>query len=292
MRVTLSIALSSLLVTVASAQQVTYVTTIQPFRFILQEVVGERAQVRALLPPGASPHTHNLRPSDIRAAQEATALFSGGHGLDDWANELPCRRKFTLLALVPGDSLLRLGMHQNIQPAPHAHSHQDVDPHFWTDPLLVRAMLPALVDSLCKVDPAGCGAYRGNAAMFARQLDSVTTAIAAELSKARGARVILAHPFFNYFLRRFGIEVVGTVELAAGSEPSARDLQRLILAVRTTGAKAIFTHPQLPDRPARVVAEAAGIPIFQLDPLGGVKGRTSYAQLLWHNAHILARVLQ
>ncbi|MBC7185720.1 MAG: zinc ABC transporter substrate-binding protein [Calditrichaeota bacterium] len=292
MRVTLSIALSSFLVTGASAQQVSYVTTIQPFRFILQEVVGERAQVRALLPPGASPHTHHLRPSDIRAAQEATALFSGGHGLDDWADELPCPHKFTLLDLVPKDSLLQLGTPGNTKPAPHAHSHQGVDPHFWTDPLLVRAMLPALVDSLCKVDAAGCVVYRRNAAIFARQLDSLTTAIAAELRKARGSRVILAHPFFNYFLRRFGIEVVGTVEFAAGSEPSARDLQRLTLAVRTAGAKAIFTHPQLPDRPARVVAEAAGIPIFQLDPLGGVEGRTSYAQLLWYNARILAQVLQ
>ncbi|MCR4438423.1 MAG: metal ABC transporter substrate-binding protein [bacterium] len=292
MRVTLSVVLSTLLVAIAGAQQVSYVTTIQPFRFILEEVVGERAQVRALLPPGASPHTHHLRPSDIRAAQEATALFSGGPGLDDWADELPCARKFSLLALVPQDSLLRLGTHGSPQPAPHAHSHTGVDPHFWTDPVLVRAMLPALVDSLCRVDRAGSAVYRRNASMFTRQLDSLTTALAAALSKVRGARVILAHPFFNYFLRRFGIEVVGTVELAAGSEPSARDIQRLRLLAQTTGAKAIFTHPQLPDHPARAVAEAAGIPIVQLDPLGGAEGRTSYAQLLWYNARILARVLR
>ncbi|MDZ7270335.1 MAG: metal ABC transporter substrate-binding protein [candidate division KSB1 bacterium] len=292
MRIGLSVLLVACLIGSAGAQQISYVTTIQPFRAILQEVVGSRARVHALLPPGASPHTHHLRPSDVRAAQEATALFIGGRGLDDWASELPCPRRVVFLGLLPQDSLLHMNNKHRTKQGEHQHAHGDVDPHFWTDPLAVRALLPALVDSLCAFDPAGCILYRTAAARFAARLDSLTEAIALTLDKARGSRVLLAHPFFNYFLRRFGIEVVGTVEVAAGSEPSARVLQRLSREATASGARALFTHPQLPDRAARVVAESAGIPLHQLDPIGGSEGRFTYEELLWYNTRILARVLR
>jgi len=290
----LTVAINFLLLASALAQQVTYVTTLQPFRFILEEIAGSRARVHALLPPGASPHTHQPRPSDVRAVEQAAALLMGGRGLDDWARELPCRRLVTLIDLLPEDSLLHIAPHgkAEVSGSDHAHVHAGVDPHFWTDPLLVRALVPVLVDSLCRIDPPGCQQYRANAAAFAQSLDSLTVAIATSLKGARGARVVLAHPFFNYFLRRFGIEVVGTVEVAAGSEPSPRDLQRLLATFRAKGVEAIFTHPQLPDRAARVLAEAAGVPVYQLDPLGGGEGKATYEQLLWYNARILAKVLQ
>lgn len=291
MRVSMSALLTVCLLGSVGAQEISYVTTIHPFRAILEEIVGSRARVYVLLPPGASPHTHHLRPSDVRAAQEATALFMGGHGLDDWAAELPCPRRVVLLELVPRDSLLRTDQKHRHEHGRPQHARSDVDPHFWTDPLAVRALLPALVDSLCALDPGGCDQYRAAEARFATRLDSLTAAIGETLSKARGSRVLLAHPFFNYFLRRFGIEVVGTVEVAAGSEPSARNLQRLSQEARASGARAIFTHPQLPDRAARVVAESTGIPLHQLDPIGGSKGRSTYEELLWYNARILARVL-
>ncbi len=291
MRLRVPVLLFAWLVGRAEAQQISYVTTIHPFRAILEQVVGSRGRVHALLPPGASPHTHHLRPSEVRAAQQATAIFLGGRGLDDWAAKLPGAHRVVLLDLLPRDSLLHLESEHEPVHAVDRHEHGGVDPHFWTDPLVVRALLPALVDSLCTFDPAGCPVYRAAGAQFASRLDTLTTAITGLLQKARGTRVLLAHPFFNYFLRRFGIEVVGTVEVAAGSEPSARDLQRLSTKARASGARAIFTHPQLPDRPARIVGEITGIPVHQLDPIDGTEGRLSYEQLLWYNAQILAKVL-
>ncbi len=292
MRLLIAIVMNLTVLGSVAGQQVTYVATLQPFKFILEEIAGPRARVHALLPPGASPHTHHPRPSDVRVVQKGAALFTGGQGLDDWARDLPHSRLVTLLELVPKDSLLHITAHEHEAANADHDTHAGVDPHFWTDPLLVRALVPALVDSLCHMDPAGCAQYRANGAAFSRTLDSLTLGIAAALRTARGASVVLAHPFFNYFLHRFGIEVVGTVEVAAGSEPSARDLQRLMTSMRARGVKAIFTHPQLPDRAARVLAEAAGIPVYQLDPIGGAEGRARYGELLWYNARILARALQ
>ena len=65
--------------------QTKYVTTIHPFHEILKNITGARGEVHRILPPGASPHTYELRPSDLRIVATATALFYGSENLDAWA---------------------------------------------------------------------------------------------------------------------------------------------------------------------------------------------------------------
>jgi zinc transport system substrate-binding protein len=66
-----------------------FVTTIPPFEMILRPVVEGRATVERLLDPGASPHTYDPTPSDLRAVSNATALVYGAEHLDGWAANLP-----------------------------------------------------------------------------------------------------------------------------------------------------------------------------------------------------------
>ena len=43
---------------------------------------------------------------------------------------------------------------------------------------------------------------------------------------------------------------------------------------------------------AEVVAEAAGLPLFELDPNGGTQGRMTYSELVLFNARTLAGALR
>jgi len=54
----------------------------------------------------------------------------------------------------------------------------------------------------------------------------------------------------------------------------------------------VLTEPQLARRPAEVVAEAAGVRCYEMDPLGGVPGRETYSELLRYNARVLVEALQ
>ena len=103
---------------------------------------------------------------------------------------------------------------------------------------------------------------------------------------------MLSHPFFQYFLNRFDIHLAGIIEVIPGKEPSPRELMKIIKKVKRENVKAIFTHPQLPDRAAESVAEAAGIKVYELDPIGGVTGRVTYNELLLYNTRILFEALK
>jgi ABC-type Zn2+ transport system substrate-binding protein/surface adhesin len=48
---------------------------------------------------------------------------------------------------------------------------------------------------------------------------------------------------------------------------------------------ALFTEPQFPLSAARVVASDAGVRLVLADPIGGVPGRETYAELLRFDAH-------
>lgn len=266
-----------------------YVTTIHPFQQILQEVVGARGTVEAIVPPGASPHTYELRPSNLRNAANALALFYGAEDLDAWATRIPVANRIELLALVP-DSL-KLELSSEHAHEDHAH-HTGIDPHFWPDPVVVKALLPGLVNQLNRLDPAGANLYTKNAAIFAGKLDELQHEIAQQLAGVRGKTVMLSHPFFSYFFYRFQIRLSDEIEKIPGKEPTPRELKMLIDAVHQNQIKAIFYHSQLPDLAARLVAESSGIPLIELDPLGGRPGRVSYFELLRYNAQIVLEALK
>ena len=258
-----------------------FVATVLPAAYILRAVVGDSAAVAVLLPAGASPHTYEPRPSDVDAAQRARALFFVSPLLDGWAARLPARRHDELLALVPAP------MRRPLEEP--AHGDQTVDPHFWTDPRTVAAMLPALADTLCAIDRARCAGYREHAAQFADTLRALDAELAARLAPLRGRAVVLFHPSFGYMLARYGIAIAGVIEPSPGKEPTPKDVEALAGAIRRTGAAVVFTESQLPRRPAAVVAEVAGVRLAELDPLGGVPGRDSYTALMRYNAAVLRR---
>ena len=64
------------------------VTSVIPVAYIVQELGGERVRVHALVPPGASPHTFEPVPSDLRKLVQARLFVVVGGGFDAWSDKL------------------------------------------------------------------------------------------------------------------------------------------------------------------------------------------------------------
>ena len=267
-----------------NAAQPEYVTTIHPFKEILRRVVGERGKVICLLSPGSSPHTFNISPSEVKLIESADAIFYGAENLDEWAVEYDNPNKIELLSLLPVDSLLNIFTIRN--------ENVGIDPHFWTDPLLVKIMLPQLVAKFCSIDPFGCNIYESNAKEFLEQLDIWNKEISKYLMQFANRRVILSHPFFQYYFKRYKFKVAGIIEPIPGKEPTPKELKELIDIALKNNVDAIFTHIQLPDNAARLLSESTGIKVYTLDPVGGIDGRKSYKEILMYNTSIILKALR
>lgn len=250
------------------------VATIRPLAAIVAPVIG--SEVHVLLSSGTSPHTYDPRPSDVRLVASSSVLFFGSDDLDAWAAGFDAEAKIAMLGLVP-DSMLYVGRRNH------------VDPHFWMDPLTVKSLLPALADTLCFLEASRCESYRLEAAAFADHLSAVHDSVSVLIEAAAGKRVMLAHPFLDYFARRYDLHVAGIVEEIRGSEPTPSDMMRMIELAERASAEVIFTSPQHPSQAAEAVAEAANLKLVELDPIGG--GSNGYAELLYFNASTIRNAL-
>jgi zinc transport system substrate-binding protein len=284
-----------------SYSQTKYVTTIHPFQEILKNIIGDRGEVYQILPPSASPHTYELRPSDVRLVESSKALFYGSENLDAWALKFQNVNRIELIKLIVKDSLIYFQEYtQDQKPGVYqkgkeslGHDHSvGIDPHFWTDPLTVQSMLPSLVEKLCALDPDGCETFMQNSKQFSRQLNNLDAKLREMLAPIYGSKVMISHPFFQYFFKRYGIKLIGVIEKNPGREPTPKDIKSLIDQVKHENVKAIFDHTQLPDRAAKILAESTGIKCYHLDPVGGVPGRQSYEELLLYNAKIILEALR
>lgn len=271
---------------------VRYVTTINPLRAIVAEIAGDRAEVTALLAPGASPHTYEPRPSDAMAAESALAVFYAAEDIDAWAAKLPARERIAVFSLVPEAMRLPYDEAEHADEDGHDFAHGAANGHFWSDPAVVKAVLPALVERLCALDPGGAGTYRANAARFAAELDALDSEMRAAFARLGDRPVFMFHPSWSYFMHRYGLAVAGMVEPFPGKEPTPKFLKALVDTAKARGVRAVFTEPQLPRRPAELIAAECGLRLFEIDPNGGVEGRRAYRALIEYNAGMLKQALE
>ena len=267
-----------------------YVVTAHPLYAILSEITAGAADIKVILPAGGSPHTFSPKPSTAHLASDALALFYVSPELDGWATTFGTKTKIKMMDFLPNQ--MRLNYAEEHKGHEHeGHSSNGTDPHFWTDPLAVKAIVPGLCETLCKLDPPNAKNYRSNAGKFEKRLDDLNKMISEKLKPFAGKYLFSFHPSFCYLIQRYGLVYGGSIEPSPGKEPSVRFISELTKKLKKTKTKAIFTEPQLPDKPAKAIAEAIGIKLWMLDPIGGVKGRFSYFEIINYNTDIIIKAL-
>lgn len=251
-----------------------WMVTIHPLQMIVSKLALPGVPVKQLLVPGASPHTYEPSARDAANAAGALALLYVDDSLDAWAASLPATRRIHVGAMLPEANRLGIhDVHHHHGDDDHGHHHPegDFNAHFWTDPLAVAEVLPALAAAMAEADPEHAAHYTDRAAAFAEELRTLSGEIGERLRGKEGTAIAQFHPSWDYLFHRHGLRAVGLVEPAPGKEASPRYLRDLIALLRKEEVRVILTEPQLPVRPAEVVAEATGAKIVELDPVGGAR---------------------
>jgi len=281
-----------------------YIATSTPVEQILKEITGNNAEIVTLVSPGSSPHTYSPKPSQVVQAQKADALFYVSEYLDGWAANLSTKKKFKLIDLLPKSYQYNFGTedkheheHSKGEHSHNEHNHKSkskkvIDPHFWTDPLTVKELVPVVLKQLVSANPENEKIYAENSAAFINKLDELHTAIKTKMKSFAGEPIFLFHPSFRYFIKRYNLKYMGSIETSPGKEPSAEYIMKLIKKVKSVKAKALFTEPQLPVGPVKTIAEATGLKLFSLDPIGGVEKRKTYFELMNYNSDVLVKALK
>ena len=254
--------------------------TIAPLASLTATVAGPEWDVRTVIPPGISPHAFEPAPRDVRRFAPARLVVTVGAGYDDWAGRL-------VAACATGAVLHDAGRSVGVERGDGGDHDGEVgrDPHWWLSPRRAARALAPLAELFARLDPPRAEGYLRRARAGAAALLALDAELAVLLGPVKGATVVAAHNSWAYFISDYGLVDGGAIETAPGREASPRDLRNLLDLVHARRVRAVFAEPQFSPAAARVLASDAGIRVAFVDPIGGVPGRTDYADLLRYDAH-------
>ena len=158
--------------------------------------------------------------------------------------------------------------HEEDEHGHEGHAHGPLDPHFWFDPVRVKAAVNEVAARLSAIDPEGAETYLRNAAEYGQQLDELHAWIQEQVSAVAPERrlLITSHDSFSYFAEAYGFEIVGLVipSLATHVEPSAEHIADVVEVVREHEIPALFGETTVSERLAQTIATETGAQLFRL----------------------------
>jgi ABC-type Zn uptake system ZnuABC Zn-binding protein ZnuA len=270
------------------------VVTIPVLKDLTEQVGGRHVRVTSLLSGYENEHTYSPKPSDLVAVRKARLLFEIGIGLEVWVSSLVKNAGSASLRVVTtskGIALLR--DRPNREGELHAAEEEEQgNPHIWMDPENATTMMRHITEALIQVDPAHATEYRSNQASYLRKLDQLRGDLSDRIRRLADRRFIAHHPAWPYFARRFGFQIVGTIQPQSGSEPSALHLHGLIATIKKDRIKVVVSEIQLSQKIPEMLAKETGARVVVLTTLpGGLPHTETYLDMLRYNVLQLANAL-
>lgn len=224
---------------------------------VVENVVGDQAEVLTLMKPDADPHSFEISAQEAGRVRSADLVVSNGLGLEEGLQQhLDAAADEGVTTFVAGDEV-------EVLEYAEGDASGTPDPHFWTDPARVLDVLDALEPVLADVEGIDAGRLADDVAAYRASVAEVETEMTAAFAAIPVERraLVTNHHVFGYLADRFDFDVVGAVipggtTLAA---PSASDLSDLVEAVEETGVPAIFAESSSPDRLVQALASEADV---------------------------------
>ena len=275
-------------------EPINIVVTIPVLKDLTEQVGGRHVRVTSLLSGYQNEHTYSPKPSDLVAVRKARLLFEIGIGLEVWVSSLVKNAGSASLRVVTtskGIALLR--DRPNREGELHAAEEEEQgNPHIWMDPENATTMMRHITEALIQVDPAHATEYRSNQASYLRKLDQLRGDLSDRIRRLADRRFIAHHPAWPYFARRFGFQIVGTIQPQSGSEPSALHLHGLIATIKKDRIKVVVSEIQLSQKIPEMLAKETGARVVVLTTLpGGLPHTETYLDMLRYNVLQLANAL-
>ncbi|WP_442893495.1 metal ABC transporter substrate-binding protein [Bradyrhizobium sp.] len=251
----------------------------------VRNVGGNSVSVTTLVGPDSDAHVYAPTPADAKKIAGARLIFVNGLGFEGWLPRLvqSSGSRAKIVTASDGISPLRLG--------------SAADPHAWQSVGNAKVYVANISRALAAADPDGAEQFRKNAQAYVETLDALDREVRDAVARIPPDRrkVISTHNAFGYFAAGYGIEFIAPLGVSTESEPSARDIARIITQIRTAGIPAVFleniTDPRLIGRISAETGARIGGTLYS-DSLTGEKGDSpTYIAMVRHNIKTLTSAL-
>tara|TARA_A100000164_G_scaffold352006_1_gene357269 strand:+ start:1054 stop:2019 length:966 start_codon:yes stop_codon:yes gene_type:complete len=285
--------------------EISVVTSIKPLHSLTSYIMEGVGEPELIIDGVASPHNFQIKPSHAKMLQNADLVIWIGEDLESF---LP-----TALKSIPKDAVVfelldQSGLkklkfreknifeghddhghdenakkeddHDDHGHDDHGHGHGSFDPHIWLDPANAKVIVKKITNQLSKIDKDNASKYKANSKKVIKDLDGLIKEVKNDINK--DASFVVFHDAYQYFEKRFGLNVIGALTVNPDVMPGAEQLSEIREVIEHEKAKCIFSEPQFNPNIINSIASDTGVKTGVLDPLGANidKGKGMYFQLI------------
>ena len=288
------------------------VTSIKPIHSLASYLMDGVGKPDLIVDGYASPHGFALKPSHAKMLQNADLIFWVGEDLENFLKK-PLKsiaKKAEKIELMEIKGLKKLefrernifedhdnhkehghkkdkhddhkehGHKKDKHDDHHEHAHGEHDPHIWLDPMNAKIILSEMADHLIENDQENASKYKANLKKAHKDLDKLTKKVKSELNK--DFKSIVFHDAYQYFEKRFDVNVLGAFTVNTDVLPGAEQLSEIREVIEHEKVSCVFSEPQFNPDIIKAVAKDTNIKTGVIDPLGATlnPGKTLYFDLI------------
>ena len=238
-------------------------------------------------------HAVPVKPSFVPKLNRADILVENGLDLEiSWlAALLEVANNSKILPGQPGRIDCSVGISVLDVPRTVDRSEGDVhpkgNPHYTLDPLNGKTMARNIAAGLSRNYPQHRAAFEKNLNSYLAELEKAIERWQTLAAPLKGVKIVTYHQDWIYFVNRFGLQQIGTIELKPGIEPTPNHLVSLVQRMQQEKARVIIYGPQS-DRYPRQLANQTGASVVRLQSIAGALPDTdTYIKFIDYNLRSL-----
>ena len=244
-------------------------------------VLGDKAEITMLIPPGSDMHAFEPSAKDIANIHDCDLFLYIGGTTDNWAEKT--------LSGISDNKSIRL-----IDTVTLIKNGETYDEHVWGSPENAIKMINAILEKTCEIDANNSDLYRKNAKDYIEKIDSAEQKTKSVIDSAKVKKIVVADRFpLIYFTEYYGLEY----EAAFGgcehdTDASLHTVAHLIDSVKEDKLTAVYRIGGSGLSVADAVSKGTGAKILKLNSYQNIsadqfKNGITYIDIMNKNAETL-----
>ena len=247
--------------------------SILPQKYLVERVGGSHVKVNAMVVEGASPHTYEPKPEQMRELANSAAYFIIGVEYENtWLDRIQdANPDMQIVDMSEGIERIPMVEHhhegdkQGDEQEGEEHEESGLDPHVWTSPRLVKMIANNILTALVKLDPDHQKDFEQNLQMLNTEIDQLDESIKSTLEASTDRSFIVFHPAWGYFAQDYKLTQI-PIEVE-GQEPSPQELVNIIDEAKEEHSKVVFAQPGISTKTADTIAQEINGEVVLINPL-------------------------
>lgn len=268
--------------------------SIAPISSIINYVADNTVSVHTVVPVWASPHTFELKPSDMIAIGDSKAIFTVWLWLDSFLlNALDWKYNVDLSTSIQARNAMTIDEDEKDKAIwVGEKSPFGLDPHMWLSVNNAEIIADRVKEELIKLNPSKVDLYKANSAKFTQELETIKSGFADFKKGKTPQNYIVFHDAYNYLFADLWMDLSKkfVFEETPGIEPSTQAFKKLIDEIKKNNIKIIFKEPQLSSKSVEVLEKDYGLTVLQLNPLWNSDNKDEYIKNLKQNLESLKKI--